>query len=249
MEAVAQKTGFNFKKILKIGLFIVGFIGIFRFLIFWYPYNFMPVFSPSEEAGVIRSLGQFSPPDNYVFRSVDKGKQGESVLIIYINQENGQKLFVTRLREHLSDNFDQIQVLNRTRVDRTFTMAGYGNRTVPNFEFVYLLPFFRKEDLSGMGDEAIIKGINMKSQERFETPAAEIFYVSGEFTKIGLYKEPKGRWHYPTPVFDFKTLHEGSLAFIKSKKSGRVVVAVSVNSLGQFQEKEFRDFVESFEPA
>jgi hypothetical protein len=73
--------------------------------------------------------------------------------------------------------------------------------------------------------------------------------VSGEFTKIGLFKEPNGRWHYPTPVFDFKTLHEGALAFVKSKKSGRVVVTVSVNSLGQFQEKEFRDFVASFEPA
>ncbi|MGB3941601.1 MAG: hypothetical protein WBK96_08940 [Candidatus Manganitrophaceae bacterium] len=129
-------------------------------------------------------------------------------------------------------------------------MAGYENETVPSFEFVYLLPFyFRKDDLSGMGDEAIIKGINVKSQERFETPSADIFYVSGEFTKIGLYKEPKDRWHYPTPVFDFKTLHEGALAFIKSKKSGGVVVAVSVNSLGQFQEKEFREFVEGFEPA
>lgn len=95
----------------------------------------------------------------------------------------------------------------------------------------------------------MIKGINVKSQERFETPAAEISYVMGEFTKIGLYKEPKEKWYYPTPVFDFKTLHEGGLAFIKSKKTGRVIVTVSVNSIGQFQEKEFRSFIESFEPA
>lgn len=158
-----------------IGLLVVGFIGISRFLTTQYPYNFMPVFSPSEEAEVIRSLGQFSPTNKYVFRSVDRGRQGENVLIIYINWENGQKLFTSLLREHISDHLNQIQVLSRTKVERTFTMAGFENRTVPNFKFVYLLPFFRKDDLSGMGDEAIIQGINVKSQERFETPAAEIF--------------------------------------------------------------------------
>jgi hypothetical protein len=149
----------------------------------------------------------------------------------------------------LFDKLDEVRAQNNTRIKPTFRWDRIEYAHVPSFYFTYLLPYiFLKDDLSGMGDEAIIKGINVKAQERFETPSADVFYVSGEFTKIGLFKEKKGWWHYPTPVFDFQSLHEGALAFVKSKKSGRVAVCVSVNGLGQFQEKEFRAFIESFEP-
>lgn len=238
----------NFKSLFIIFL-IIACVALISSLEIFYPYNFR--FVGNEEIGeIIGALGSFSRIENYKLIVVEKSKRGENKLAIYLNEENGQKLFVTILREHLSDNLDRIQVLDRTRVQRTLRWQSHERYAVSSFKFTYLLPLpFLRNDLSGMGDEAIIKGINVKSQERFETSAAEIFYVSGEFTKIGLYKEPKGRWHYPTPVFDFKTLHEGALAFVKSKKSGRVVVTVSVNSLGQFQEKKFREFVESFEPA
>lgn len=235
------------KRFLMKGLVVAGFVWIFSFLTAQYPYNFRFIFNEEE---VILSLGTFSPPEKYELKSVRKGGQGENILIIYANQENGQKLFISLLREHLGDDLNQVQILNRTKVERTFQYAGFENKTVRSFRFEYLLPFyFRKDDLSGMGDEAIIKGINVESQDKFETSAAEILYVAGEFTKIGLFKEPKGRWHYPTPVFNFITLHEGAIAFIKSKKSGRVLVTVSVNSLEQFQKEEFRAFLKSFEPA
>ncbi len=71
-------------------------------------------------------------------------------------------------------------------------MSGIEITKVTSFRFTYLLPFIRKDDLSGMGDEAIVKGITVKKKEKFETAFADILYVNGEFTKIGLYKEKKG---------------------------------------------------------
>jgi uncharacterized SAM-dependent methyltransferase len=50
-------------------------------------------------------------------------------------------------------------------------------------------------------------------------------------------------------VFDFETRHEGALAFIKSKGSGRVVIYVGVNSIGQFNEQEFQEFVRRANPS
>jgi hypothetical protein len=127
-------------------------------------------------------------------------------------------------------------------------MSGVERPKVPSFRFTYLLPFIRKDDLSGMGDEAIVKGITVKRQERFETAFADVLYVNGEFTKIGLYKEKKGLWNYPTPVFDFKSIHDGALAFVKSKKSGRVYICVSANGIGKYHDEEFQAFLQSFEP-
>lgn len=216
----------------------------------FYPYNFRFVGNEDEEIGeIIGTMGNFSRIGNYKLIAVEKSKKGENMSAIYLNEEKGQKLFITILREHLSDNLDKIQVLDRMKVQRTWRWDYHERYAVSSFRFIYLLPLpFRRDDLSGMGDEAIVRGINVKTQERFETPFADNFYVTGEFTQIGLYKEPKGRWHYPTPVFDFKVLHEGALAFIKSNKSERVVVAVGVNSLGQFDQEEFKDFLGSFEP-
>lgn len=212
-----------------------------------YPYNFLSI---ANENITIPSLGKFSVPLSYKLVSRAKGEKGENILLVYANDEKRRTLFISRLREHLWDNLDKIQVLDKTRVERTASMADFQPIAVPSFRFVYLLPLpFRRDDLSGIWDEAIVKGMNIKVQERFETSSAAILYVGGEFTKIGLYKEPQGRWYYPIPVFDFETLHEGALVFIKSKKSGKVVVAVSANYLDQFDEKEFKKFVESFEPA
>lgn len=241
-----QRNKITFKDVLFFFLFVL-FIALIRSCELFYPYTFDYVLNEDQ---VIRSVGIFSPPANYKLIAVKKGEKGENKLVLYINQERNQKIFLTILREHLTDRLDRIRILENSKVERTFRMSAFEMGTVSNFTFTYLLPLpFRRDDLSGMGDEAVIKGINVKSKERIETAASDIFYVQGEFTKIGLYKEPNGWWEYPTPVFGFRTLHEGALAFIKSKKSGKVLVSVSVNSLGQFNEKEFRDFVESVEPA
>jgi hypothetical protein len=246
MEKVIQRNKITFKDVLFFFLFVV-FIALIGSFELFYPYTFGHAFNEDE---VIRSVGAFSAPTNYKLTAVKKGKKGENRLVLYVNQENNQKIFLTILREHLTDRLDSIRILDNTKVERTFDMSEFEMNNVSSFTFTYLLPLpFRRVDLTGRGDEAIIKGINVKANEKFETAASDIFYVQGEFTKIGLYKEPNGWWEYPTPVFDFKTLHEGALAFIKSKKSGKVLVSVSVNSLGQFNEKEFRDFVESVEPA
>jgi hypothetical protein len=249
-----SKKRFNIcVKPLLILLLVCAVFAILTQVEIFYPYTVsLPALNEQDKKDVISSLGKFSIPEDYELRAVSVGRKGENRLIVYINEQNGQKLFITILREHLSDKLDEIQILNKTKVQRTVgsSMDRLEHSDVPSFRFTYFLFFIlRKDDLSGMGDEAIIKGINVKDQERFETPFSDVLYVRGEFTKIGLFKEKRGIWHYPTPVFDFETLHEGALAFIKSKESGRVMVAVSVNSLGQFQEEEFREFIESFEPA
>lgn len=230
-------------------IFLIVFFVFIKMMLVRDPYNFISAVNETENE-LTSSLGNFLVPPNYHLIAKAKGEKGENILLVYPNNEKRRTLFISRLREHLSDNLDNIQVLDRTRVETTASMSEVRIIAVPSFRFTYLLPLpFRRDDLSGMGDEAIVKGMNVKVRERFETDSAAILYLGGEFTKIGLYKEPQGRWYYPTPVFDFETLHEGALAFIKSKKSGKVVVAVSANYLDQFDEKEFRKFVERFEPA
>jgi len=213
-----------------------------------YPYNFHS--STVDPEQVLHSFGTFSAPEGYRLRAATTGEEGQNRLAVYVKESTNQKLFISILREHLNCNLEKIRVLDKTKVEGTFRQSVYESKKVYSFQFVYSLPLLlRKNDLPEMGDEAIIKEINVKVQERFETPFAEVFYIKGEFTRIGLFKEPKGRWPYATPVFDFGALHEGALALIKSKKSGRVIVAVSVNSLEQFREKEFREFIGRFDPA
>ncbi len=214
-----------------------------------YPYNFSnPIVTVKDQTGTLHSLGRFSTPINYELKDVGKGRKGENVMVIYADRQTEQKLIVTVLREHLPDKLDKIQILDRTYIQRTFRMSAIETTDVLSFRFTYLLPFIRKDDLSGMGDEAIVKGITVKKKEKFETAFADILYVNGEFTKIGLYKEKKGMWNYPTPVFDFKSIHDGALAFVKSKKSGRVYICVSANGIGKYHDEEFQAFLQSFEP-
>lgn len=233
--------------IILIPLVIIGIVKGLNVRLF-YPYIFDG--NAPDERKVIRSLGKFSVEEDYRLKAVSIDGKGENKLAVYINEENGQKLFLSILREHLNDGLDEITPVDKSKVEATFRKSSYENKRVNSFRFTYLLPWvFRKDDLSGMGNEAIVRGMSIKAQERFFTHRAEVFYIKGEFVKIGLFKKPKGRWHYPTPVFDFMTLHEGALAFIKSRRSGRVIMAVGVNRLGQFQEEEFRTLVEDFEPA
>lgn len=235
-------------KTIKILLIVIILIGTIRYLLESYPYSFYrPQFHDNAQ-NTIHSLGRFLSPANYKIKSVDRSSKGENVLGIYVNEQTGQKLIISVLREHLPDKLDKIQILDRTQVQRTFAMDSIEITKVVSFRFTYLLPFIRKDDLSGMGDEAIVKGITIKRQERFETAFADILYVNGEFTKIGLYKERKGIWNYPTPVFDFKSIHDGALAFVKSKKSGKVYVCVSANGIGKYHDEEFQSFLKSFEP-
>lgn len=242
---------FNIRKKTSLILLVLAAIAILSQVEIFYPYTVSrPALSEQDKKDVVGSFGKFSFAEDYKLRIAYFAPKGENRLVVYISEKTGQKLIITTLREHLSDKLDEVQVRDNTKVKLTYKWEQLEYGHVPSFRFIYVLRYIlRKDDLSGMGDEAIVKGINVKEQERFETHYADVFYVSGEFTKIGLFKEKKGIWHYPTPVFDFQSLHEGALAFIKSKKSGRVVVCVSVNGLGQFNEKEFKDFIESFEPA
>jgi hypothetical protein len=212
-----------------------------------YPYNFYR--SAVDPEQVIHSFGKFSVAEDYRLRVATTGKEGENRLAVYVRESTNQKLFISILREHLHCNLERVNVLDKTKVEETFRQSAYESRKIYSFRFIYALPLLlRKDDLPGMGDEAIIKGIHVKAKERFDTPFAEVFYVTGIFSQVGLFKESKGRWPYATPVFDFGALHEGALALIKSKKSGRVIVAVGVNSLDQFREKEFREFINGFDP-
>jgi hypothetical protein len=238
------------KKIAKIILIVFIFLqGLVWLSENKYQYNFPnPVVTVNDRAKTIHSMGTFSTFVDYELKDVGKGRQGENLIVVYADKQTVQKLIITILREHLPDNLNKIKIADRKQVERTFRMSAIEYTDVPSFRFTYLMPFIRKDDLSGMGDEAIVKGITVKSQERFETAFADILYVNGEFTKIGLYKEKKGMWNYPTPVFDFKSIHDGALAFVKSKKSGRVYVCVSANGIGKYHDEEFQAFLQSFEP-
>lgn len=233
--------------IILIPLIIIGLMKGLNLRLF-YPYNFYRSAVDTEQ--VLHSFGKFSVAEGYQLRVAATGKEGENRLAVYVKESTNQKLFISILREHLHCDLRGVKVLDKIKVEETFRQSVYESRKIYSFQFVYLLPLLlRKDDLPGIGDEAIIKGINVKVEERFDTLFAEVFYVKGTFTRIGLFKEPKGRWPYATPVFDFGALHEGALALIKSKKSGRVIVAVSVNSLDRFREKEFREFIDGFDPA
>jgi hypothetical protein len=239
----------DIKKFLIALLIVAILAGIIWILPKPYDYNFnRPVISDDDRTKTFQSIGKFSTPNNYELKAVEKGRKGENAIGIYVNNQTGQKLMITALREHLPDKLDKVQILDRTQVQRTFQMDGLEITKVPSFRFTYLLPFIRKDDLSGMGDEAIVKGITVKREDRFETAFADILYVNGEFTKIGLYKDKKGIWNYPTPVFDFKSIHDGALAFVKSKKSGKVYVCVSANGMGKYHDEEFQVFLQNFEP-
>lgn len=232
--------------ILLIPLTFVGFVKGFNLRLL-YPYNYK--ISVAEE-NVIDSFGRYSVGDGYRFRTAAVGEEGENKLAVYVKEESNQKLFLSILREHLADDLEKLKVLDKTKVEETFRSTSYESRKVSSFRLTYLIPLLvPKDDLSMTGRETMIKGINVKKTSRFETPFAEVFYVMGEFSRVGLFKKPNGRWGDPAPVFDFQTLHQGALALIKSKKSGRVMLAVSVNNLEQFKESEFRKFVESMEPA
>jgi hypothetical protein len=232
--------------IILLPMTVVGLMKGFNLRIF-YPYQFSG--TAINEEKVVRSLGKFSVGDDYQYRVAVSAERGENRLAAYVNEETHQKLLISILREHSNDDLGKIKVLDRIKVENGLRQTAYENRWIPSFSLTYLVPLLlRKDDLSGMGSEAIIKGIHVKAQERFETAFAEVFYVKGTFSRIGLFKEPNGRWNHPAPVFDFKVLHEGAIALIKSKGSGKVVIAVSVNGLEQFQEKEFREFIESVRP-
>ena len=233
--------------IILVPLTVIGLMRGFNLRLF-YPYSFSGI--SVNEVKVVRSLGKFSLGEAYQFRAAAAGQQGENRLAGYVNEETNQKLFIAALREHLNDDLGKIKVLDQTKVERGWRRSTYENRRISSFRLTYLVPLLlRKDDLARAGEEAILKGIRVKAQERFETPFAEVFYIKGVFSQIGLFKEPNGRWHQPAPVFDFTTLHDGAIAFIKAKGSGKVVIAVSVNNLEQFNEKEFREFIESMRPA
>lgn len=229
---------------------VVGFVGLLLVLTkLNYPFNFgMPVIDTRGMEEIIHDLG-VNTIDQYRLVRVDKGERGENRIAVFANRENGQKIVATLIREHLGDRLERIALLDRTSVEETFYQSDFEMLQVPSFRFTYFLPLMhRNDDLTGIGDEAVVRGISIASQERLETDHAEIFYVQGEFTRIGLFKEARGEWVYPTPAFDFVSRHEGALAFLKSRASGRVVIYVGVNSIGQFIEQEFREFVTKATP-
>jgi hypothetical protein len=85
-----------------------------------------------------------------------------------VNRESGQKTFAVLLREHVRDHLDKITVLDRTLVGESFSYSYVEITAVPSFRFTYLLPLFhRKDDLTGIGTEAVVKGIAVASQDRF----------------------------------------------------------------------------------
>lgn len=225
-------------------------IGAVKFFAVTYRYNFwVPVLIENDRTNIALSLGVRSVPTGYVLRATDTGAIGENTSVIYINSETGQKLILAQLREHLFD--ESFVLVDKSTVERTFTMESVRNPEVPLFQVTYLLPTFsRRDDLEGIGSEAIIKGVRLQAEDRFETEATDVVYFKGEFEKIGLFKkEERGEWRYPVPVFDFTALHEGALAFVTSKASGRAVVCIGVNSLGQFRENEFKDFLRTLQPS
>lgn len=195
---------------------------------------------------VLHSFGEFSTLENYTLKLTKKAPKGENRLALYFTENNEQSLVIAILREHLSNDLGKIKVLDNTEVEQRGGMEAIGAGRVL---LRYMYPYFhRREDLRWMGHEAIIKGISVNGRDQFRTQAAEVYYVRGKFIKIGLYKEEKEAWFYPVPVFDFGRLHDGAIAFIKSKKSGRVIIAVNAAADGNFNEAAFRHFLESFVP-
>ena len=162
------------KRLITALLILVVLIGLMRYLSAPYPYGFYrPQFHDNAQ-NTIHSLGRFLSPANYKIKSVDRSSKGENVLVIYVYEQTGQKLIISVLREYLPDKLDSVKVYDKEQVIRTFHMSRFENTEVTSFYFTYLLPFPRKDDLSGMGDEAIVKGVTVKRQERFETTFADI---------------------------------------------------------------------------
>jgi hypothetical protein len=217
---------------------------------FMYPYDIgVPVLDMRERQEILRSLG-LHIPTNYRLSYVGRADRGENVLAVLIDNVTGQKLVAAVLREHLRDRLDYVSIVDGAMVEDPFSGSYSEFTDVPSFRVTYALPLIhRNDDLTGIGEEALVKGITETAKDRFETATAEVVYVQGEFARIGLFKQERGKWVYPTPGFDFKTRHEGALAFIKSKASGRVVIYVGVNSIGQFDEQEFQEFVRRANPS
>jgi len=240
----------SLKKLFKTIFITIIVLVLLRYISYTYPYTpSLPINNNSDQERTIRSLGLFTLPGDYRLMYLNKSKKGSNILTIYLGKEDHESLFLMSLREHKRDSLDHITLLNGITVRSTFPQVSIVWSNVPSFRFTYYLPLFvRRDDLSGMGDEVIIRGMTVDARDKEETPYSEIFYARGMFTKLGFYKERQGLWVYPVPEFDFITLHEGAIAFIQSKTSGNVLICVSVANKGFFQDTDFKTFVRNIRP-
>jgi len=181
-------------------------------------------------------------PETYKYTDYREGRNKR--LIVYTNQKTDQLFIVSKFREFLKINFDNISVKDG-KIRRPFRFEGYSINN--KFDLMYMLPFFRDDELKGASDGIAIKGFKVEGQEEFSTAAADIKYFSGTFTEIGFYKPGEGFFmKYPVPVFKFFKKNKGAIALIKDKKTGDTIVSIGCNVIYKdFNEEEYKNILKT----
>lgn len=234
------------KKIIFILLGIVTFVGVIKYHFFPAEYPYGGFWQPMWWWKCKYDFCKYDVPNEYKFLEYADAKLDKDYdkrMIIYRDTVSGQILTITRLREYLDINLDLIE-LSKERIVKTNRTET--NKSAHGFNVVYLLPFFRNDDVQKTQD-LTLRGINLMNKEDFETDKTRVKYFSGTFKKIGFYKKNTNiLFRYPTPVFDFLEERRGALAIVKDKATKETLIVTGWNRIDkEFDEEEFKGIVKS----
>lgn len=245
-----------------VGLVLLLFVGYCVW--FWYPLLRDPEIVTFMSLPFDAHLRQFqfckySLPSTYehityYYTHFDNPSRTLEHFLLFKNQETGQSLVLSALKEHPGVNFSEVAI-GATELKDAHRMGGSEVRRVylkenepsVHMELLHFIPmFYTKKDIT-KGQDLFLKGIEVTSRKEFETEKTKALYFNGKFTRIGFFKK-SSRWlfQYPATGFDFLKPMQGALAIINDKATGKTIFAVGAQETGRpFREEEFLYVVNS----
>ena len=192
-------------------------------------------------------FANYRVPETYnlvTYRHDERFRHG---LLLYENKVTGQLLVLTVLKGFPKVDPVKIKTDSATPKRPLWKAIRYPlSYENHSFSILHYMPFGWRDDYENSGNDLTLKGIRVVHEEQFETEVAQVKWLEGEFERVE-FKKTSGSWQpYLSTVLDFAKPMYGAIAVLNEKKTGLTTFAIGANTnMENFNEKEFRDIVES----
>lgn len=167
--------------------------------------------------------------------------------VTFRNKESGQQIFMMVLNELPKLRFED---LTFQKAKMSYPLQEVYRQTIrgnTNFSLRYLVPLFIQKKMTEEFPKAEIRGLELASQERFETATTNFLVPEGTFDELYFHRISEGKLKkYPVPIFHSEREMRGAVAVINSKATGDTIFAFGCNYATEpFDKDEFISIVKT----
>jgi hypothetical protein len=234
---------------LKIVLIVIFCGALLFYLIFPEGLTTRGYWTPAWWQKSLFNFCTYEVPDNYevvLYAEGAPNHREDNYVIILKEQKTGQLIILSRLKGFHHIPFDSIRTINR-EFRRSLSLER--NHVLGEFKIITHMPiwhFLRQDDQEKLPSNLILRGMNVKRKNTYETSSAHVYYLNGTFQKIGFFKKMPLPWGFATPVFEFVRPSHGALAILNNKDAEEtIIVASAVPTYRKFNEDVLKTFIDS----